>query len=259
MRTAWVARTPLVRKCSHCSLPFVATTLTNASIPPCRMASDAKRLRPDQQGSQYPSLLHRLGRWKFDGQSSLADLRFLARSDVPTRPFRQYMTKVKEHKGIDAALRAAIVTSTFSHSYFGCKGCRLIASFDHHLPVGSHGGNARKPMTAAFAQKCMIKNTVSLAWRIGRACLLANKTNQISNIGPILVDALGGSDTAKVLFKGKITGLSRTLFKGHTIGEVTIGASEMADVDDEDKTERFAGSVKSESFSRQISVPINGR
>lgn len=189
----------------------------------------------------------------------LVNLRSLARADVPTRPFRQYMTKVKEHKGIDAALRAAIVTSTFSHSYFGCKRCRLIALFNYHRPVGSHGGNARKPMTAAFAQKCMIKNTVSLAWRIGRACLLTNKTNQISNIGPILVDAFGGPDTAKVLFKGKITGLSRTLSKGHTIGEVTIGASEMADVDDDDKMERFAGSVKSESFSRQFFLLLNGR
>ena len=135
------------------------------------------------------------------------------------------MTKVKDHKGIDAALRAAIVT------------------------MGSHGGNARAPMTAAFAETCAIKNTISLAWRIGLACMLANKTNQISNIGPILVDALGGPSTAKVLFKGKITGVARTLFKGHTIGECVIGASDLEDDGDEGQGAKFSGSVKSASSS----------
>lgn len=98
-------------------------------------------------------------------------------------------------------------------------------------------------MPASFAAQCAVQNTISLAWRVGRAVFLANKTNAISRVGPILVDALGGPSSAKVLFRGKITGLERTLVKGHTVGAVTIAANDLADEADE-TAEKFSGWVK---------------
>ena len=87
----------------------------------------------------------------------------------------------------------------------------------------------------------MIVNTVSLSWHIGRAVALARKQSNVDQIGQVVVDAVGGPKTAKVLFSGKITEVGRRcvpthpqkcyhnscfprLYKGHTIGEVVIAA-----------------------------------
>lgn len=88
----------------------------------------------------------------------------------------------------------------------------------------------------------MITNTVSLSWRIGRAIALARRQSNIGHVGRIIVDAVGGGGSAKVLFAGKITDVRRRyvschsllhgctfygvlrLYKGHTIGEVVITA-----------------------------------
>jgi DUF917 family protein len=70
----------------------------------------------------------------------------------------------------------------------------------------------------------MIRSTVSQSWRIGRAVELANMKGNIGNIGDILVETLGGEKTARVLGHGKITDVSRKVYKGHTVGEVSITA-----------------------------------
>ena len=91
----------------------------------------------------------------------------------------------------------------------------------------------------------MVKNTVSQAWRLGRSVALANKSANIGNIGPVLVDALGGSTASRVLFSGKIVEVNRRIFKGHTIGEIVVKAVAAEDEDGEGK-ERFEGTVTSE-------------
>jgi DUF917 family protein len=75
--------------------------------------------------------------------------------------------------------------------------------------IRTHVGLASCPLSADYVDIAMIKNTVSLSWRIGRAIALARKQSSLSRIGSILVDAVGGSKSAKVLFMGKITDVRR--------------------------------------------------
>jgi hypothetical protein len=77
--------------------------------------------------------------------------------------------------------------------------------------------------------------------------MLANKSSQISHIGQIVIDAIGGPSTGKILFAGKILEVTRTVYKGHTIGEVTIAAmaGDEDEVDDpEHPKEKFEGLLK---------------
>ncbi|WRT70958.1 uncharacterized protein IL334_007957 [Kwoniella shivajii] len=93
----------------------------------------------------------------------------------------------------------------------------------------------------------MIKNTVSQAWRLGRAVTLANKQSNVGNIGQVLVEALGGKDCAKVLFSGKVTEITRKIYKGHTIGELVIQALKEEEEEDEPK-DKFKGIMKSHAL-----------
>jgi hypothetical protein len=93
----------------------------------------------------------------------------------------------------------------------------------------------------------MVKNTVSQAWRLGKAVALAKKQANLGNLGSILVDSFGGLNTAQVLFSGKIIEVSRRIYKGHTIGEVIIQAL-AADEEDEDPDhprQHFEGTMMS--------------
>ncbi|KII93913.1 hypothetical protein PLICRDRAFT_102080 [Plicaturopsis crispa FD-325 SS-3] len=133
-----------------------------------------------------------------------------------------FMTKTKKDKDVDAALRAACTE------------------------MGTHVGQANRPLTAKFCRTAMVPNTVSLSWRIGRALALATKQHSLSRVGPILVEALGGKDSSRVLFSGKITDVQRRVYKGHTIGSVHISALAPDDEDDEDPEhpiEHFSGDL----------------
>lgn len=70
-------------------------------------------------------------------------------------------------------------------------------------------GEASRPLLAKEMAISMIVNTVSLSWRIGRAIALARKQSNIDQIGQVIVDAVGGAKTAKVLFSGKIVDVRR--------------------------------------------------
>ncbi|OAX41291.1 hydantoinase [Rhizopogon vinicolor AM-OR11-026] len=132
------------------------------------------------------------------------------------------MTKAKRDIDVDALLRAACVE------------------------MGTHVGMASCPLNVDYVDIAMIKNTVSLSWRIGRAIALARKQSSLSRIGSILVDAVGGSRSAKVLFMGKITDVRRRVYKGHTIGEIVINALSLDDDVDDDldhPMERFIGKI----------------
>jgi len=67
-------------------------------------------------------------------------------------------------------------------------------------------------------------NTVSLAWRIGRCIARAEATNTISTVAEAIIHEVGGTKSAKILFRGKIVAVERKLFKGHSYGLITIAA-----------------------------------
>lgn len=88
--------------------------------------------------------------------------------------------------------------------------------------MGSRVGMAAKPTTKEKVIKYSVLNTMSLAWRIGRCIARAKAHNTSSTIAEQIIDEVGGPSSAKVLFRGKIIGVERRLWKGHSYGEITI-------------------------------------
>ncbi|WOO78677.1 Putative D-/L-hydantoinase subunit A [Vanrija pseudolonga] len=134
-----------------------------------------------------------------------------------------HVTKVKDEKDIDRFLRA------------GC------------IEMGTAGNIQCRPLSKGNTRRMLIRNTVSQAWRLGRAVALAKKQSNIGRIGQILVDAVGGSKAGRVLFVGKIVEVGRKLHKGHSYGEVVIQALSAEDEEDDDEDvprEKFEGVLK---------------
>ncbi|BEI86528.1 hypothetical protein CcaverHIS002_0608150 [Cutaneotrichosporon cavernicola] len=139
-----------------------------------------------------------------------------------------FMTTAKHYKDVDRVLRA------------GC------------IEMGTHANVACRPLSRAFCQDSLVRNTVSQSWRLGRAVALATKQSNIGDVGRILVDAVGGRGAARVLFAGKITALGRHIFKGHTYGEITITALAA----DEDDSGSGSGSGSGQAFHGTMKIPF---
>ncbi|KAF5983541.1 d-amino acid hydantoin hydrolase (hydantoinase) [Fusarium coicis] len=112
--------------------------------------------------------------------------------------------------------------------------------------MGSQVGAADAPVTGEETKRWAVENTLSQSWRIGRAVARARKENRVDNIAETIIEECGGPGAGKVLWKGKIIGVERTLRNGHVYGECLI---EGADVRDEhvasgDISEQFKGVVK---------------
>jgi DUF917 family protein len=88
--------------------------------------------------------------------------------------------------------------------------------------MGSHVGCAKGPVSGKNTKLWCVENTMSLAWRIGRAVALSRCTNTVDSVAEAIVAEVGGAETASVLFKGKVVGVERTLRMGHAYGEVVI-------------------------------------
>ncbi|KAJ0289854.1 hypothetical protein CBS470a_004202 [Colletotrichum nupharicola] len=92
--------------------------------------------------------------------------------------------------------------------------------------MGSHVGCAKGPVSGRDTKSWVVENTVSLSWRIGRAVALSRCSNTIDRVAEAIVDEVGGEESARVLFRGKIVGVERVTRMGHAYGEVIIeGAS----------------------------------
>ncbi|KAF2091876.1 hypothetical protein K490DRAFT_61313 [Saccharata proteae CBS 121410] len=89
--------------------------------------------------------------------------------------------------------------------------------------MGSRVGKAGAPTTTEMVRKFSVINTYSLAWRIGRCIARAEASNTLSRVCEGIVEEVGGEETARILFRGKIVAVERRLFKGHSYGEITIG------------------------------------
>jgi DUF917 family protein len=88
--------------------------------------------------------------------------------------------------------------------------------------MGSAIGTADAPVTGAETRRWAVENTLSLSWRIGREVARARKENRIDDVAGSIIDAVGGPETGRVLFKGKVVGVERKLYMGHVYGEVII-------------------------------------
>ena len=110
----------------------------------------------------------------------------------------QFMTKAKSELMVERAFRAAL------------------------SQMGSHVGCAKGPVSGKNTKTWVVEHTISLSWRIGRAVALCRSLNTIETVAESIISEVGGSASAKVLFKGKIVGVERTLRMGHVYGEVII-------------------------------------
>jgi DUF917 family protein len=93
--------------------------------------------------------------------------------------------------------------------------------------MGSHVGCAKGPVSGKNTKAWVVENTISLAWRIGRAVSLARCTNRVDTVAESIIDEVGGPESARVLFKGKIVGVERVLKMGHAYGTCIIEAGEL--------------------------------
>ncbi|SPO05582.1 related to D-amino acid hydantoin hydrolase (hydantoinase) [Cephalotrichum gorgonifer] len=91
--------------------------------------------------------------------------------------------------------------------------------------MGSHVGCAKGPVSGENTKKWVVENTMSLSWRIGRAVALSRCTNTVDTVAEAIIDEVGGPESARVLFKGKIVGVERVTRMGHAYGEVIIESS----------------------------------
>jgi DUF917 family protein len=109
--------------------------------------------------------------------------------------------------------------------------------------MGSHIGAADGPVTGAETKRWAVEHTLSLSWRIGREVARARKENRVDSVAESIIDAVGGPETGRVLFKGKIVGVERTLRMGHVYGEVIIEGAEVNEANGSSKSE-FSGRIK---------------
>lgn len=88
--------------------------------------------------------------------------------------------------------------------------------------LGSLAGVAVAPASGAEYKRWAIRNTLSQSWRIGRAVHLARLLNNLDAMAESIIAECGGPDAAKVLWRGKVVSVRRTLRKAHLYGECII-------------------------------------
>lgn len=109
--------------------------------------------------------------------------------------------------------------------------------------MGSHTGCAEGPVSGAETKRWVVEHTISESWRIGRAVERARRENRVDQVAEEIVKEVGGSQAAKVVWKGKIVGVTRTLRMGHIYGECIIEGMDVAE-DGETKEGQFQGLIK---------------
>lgn len=114
--------------------------------------------------------------------------------------------------------------------------------------MGSHVGCAKGPVSGKNTKSWVVEHTISLSWRIGRAVALSRQLNQIDTVAESIINEVGGGESARVLFKGKILGVERTLRMGHVYGDVIIEAMNVSDTGEMPAKGRYKIPFKNENI-----------
>ncbi|KAL3479413.1 hypothetical protein BJX99DRAFT_268353 [Aspergillus californicus] len=99
--------------------------------------------------------------------------------------------------------------------------------------MGSLVGLAPRPTTGEAARRYGVLRSVSLVWRIGRAMARAEAERRSAKAADAIVAELGGEGSARVLFRGKVAAVDRTLRNGLSVGVLRIVASSEEGAEDE--------------------------
>ena len=112
------------------------------------------------------------------------------------------------------------------------------ASSDHQVErilraalsqMGSSVGAADAPVTGSECRRWAVEHTISQSWRIGRAVARARRDNRVDNVAETILAECGGAEAGKVLWKGKVIGVERTLRGGYVYGELIIEGADVVD------------------------------
>ena len=122
--------------------------------------------------------------------------------------------------------------------------------------MGSRVGKAARPTTTERVRSCAVLNSYSLAWRIGRCIAVAEHTNTLSRVAEAIVQEAGGLQCAKILFRGKIIGVERRLWKGHSYGEVIITSTDVGSEADEEETQTSSGYFQPAAQEGTLKIPF---
>lgn len=83
--------------------------------------------------------------------------------------------------------------------------------------MGSHVATADAPVAGDECKRWVVENTISQSWRIGRAVERARRLNQVDTVAETIIAECGGAEAGRVLWKGKIVGVERTLRMGQYV------------------------------------------
>ncbi|KAI0841946.1 DUF917-domain-containing protein [Hypoxylon sp. FL0890] len=121
--------------------------------------------------------------------------------------------------------------------------------------MGSGVGIADPPVSGSECRRWAVEHTISQSWRIGRAVAKARKSNRVDNVAETILAECGGPEAGKVLWKGKIVGVERTLRMGHIYGECIIEGADVVDDENVSKTLDKDAS-KQPQFQGRIKIPF---
>lgn len=141
------------------------------------------------------------------------------------------MTKATSDLQVERALRAAI------------------------SQMGSHAGCAEGPVSGAETKRWVVEHTISESWRIGRAVERARREMRVDRVAEEIVKEVGGDKAAKVLWKGKIVRVTRTLRMGHVYGECVIEGASVVNAGSDEGQALRKGETQ-DSFTGFIKIPF---
>ncbi|GFP54910.1 putative D-/L-hydantoinase subunit A [Trichoderma asperellum] len=118
--------------------------------------------------------------------------------------------------------------------------------------MGSHTGSAESPVTGAETKRWVVEHTISQAWRIGRGVARARKENRVDNVAESIIEECGGKGAGRVLWKGKIVGVERTLRGGYVYGECFIEGVDVR----QDSDGLQQDGISPTSFKGTIKIPF---
>ena len=119
--------------------------------------------------------------------------------------------------------------------------------------MGSSVGAADAPVTGAECKRWVVEHTISQSWRIGRAVARARRDNRVDNVAETILAECGGPEAGRVLWKGKVIGVERTLRGGYVYGELII---EGADVADDGAKAASGGNREQPQFRGLMKIPF---
>ncbi|CCH42317.1 hypothetical protein BN7_1861 [Wickerhamomyces ciferrii] len=111
--------------------------------------------------------------------------------------------------------------------------------------MGSRVGYAGRPTEGFLVREFAVKNSYSLAWRIGKQIAYCQENNCIDQVADQIIEQIGGSSSGKKLFQGKITSVEQKLYKGHEYGQIIVSSFGLEE-QDQDCTKYSIPFVKNE-------------